>query len=71
MPQRVVDDTGHALTPAYRPGTENLAPTTRITPPATGDDTTRKHGPAGLAAGNPGHPGCVALPGGWKDLSAS
>ncbi|TYC66637.1 DUF402 domain-containing protein [Streptomyces sp. CB01881] len=51
MPQHVVDDTGGALTLAYWPGIESLAPTTWITATRTGDDVTRKQGLEDLAAG--------------------
>ncbi|MFJ4097494.1 DUF402 domain-containing protein [Kitasatospora sp. NPDC089913] len=50
-PQRVVDDTGRALTLAHWPGIESLAPTSWIASLTTGDDTARTQGLADLAAG--------------------
>ncbi|MEE1820795.1 DUF402 domain-containing protein [Streptomyces sp. BE20] len=51
MAQRVVADTGHVLTLAYRPGVESLAPTTWIASTRTGDQGLRERGLADLAAG--------------------
>ncbi|WP_259465237.1 DUF402 domain-containing protein [Streptomyces sp. TLI_171] len=50
-PQRVIADTGHALTLACWPGIESLAPTTWIEALRTGDDNLREQGLDHLAAG--------------------